>query len=1110
MSTFKKLLALTLALAMVLSVSAFAGTYSANTYKDAADIDKDAADAVELLYALDIMVGDENGNYNPTATITRAEMAKMIYVVLNYGNDDKAVNYTGAKIFSDVPAGIWYEGYVNFCATTKLVQGYQGKFNPTAPITCAEAAKMILTAVGYSAEARGYTGANWAQNVLSDATILGLLDGYKYNTNTYAPRQWVAVMFQNMLLDCLTFDTMRPTFSGLLTSGSSTTIGDYDTMGAKYYGLAEVVGTVIATYDAYIDSVEVKNSETTVPNGKTAKADEYEVLVYDGSEVYAIRGTGLGAADLGQEYRMIVKDSTSSKYDYTAYSVRSLSETAEARTLDMEVDVKYSTSSNKANNKYEFTIGEMTAVFEAYEINVLKSGVDQTSDGKPTTVNVDELRQMIKNDVNNNIWKAIDTDADGKIDYFYVTEFDYAQITDVDTHSKYGDYIVAEDLSDDDKLTFNKETRLYTEDCIITEDELEEDNVVKYTWSLDDGQFVMEVLEVSEEIEYAARDSKNEIYELDGTDFMIADEAVPGIANGALKPGNLGDPMDYAYDGDLLVQVVPSDSNYTDMADVNAQLVLVTDVRNQYSNSTIREQNAIEYMTIDGETHVAGYQDATDYVQFSELAELEDIQDTTKYDDDKSDWETITNGKHGYNIHKRLFILHEGTKGRVYLERLSNEGDDPNEQLDASTSILDGFDQGWNGDADALDAEGTTAKLNGNKFAADLPFFYGYFDGNGEAVYKVITSAELEKACSQAYYQVLTLDNDRGTRTTVVGGYVFTPNMVSDEAEGYLFIDEILKETSKNYYKAMVTMDDGTEAEISIKKTELIGDYEEGYLYAYDYVVVDDYYKLTMVDVLDTNEEIEDFDDDYVITDDNEYEMDDEVIAVVRVQVDRDENADEFDFERNAYDFDLVEWKFVAIEDLTAEMIADGEEPADGYVQFTDFVYEEDELMYVVVYEVMDRYLGQDLNDSPRVTMLGQVAKGDATSAKIIKNDTNKSYEVSLELENLKYAYSVDLLLFSGDEMLTFSSLDVKKYPNNTALTGRVMIEGTSGSWDTAEWTPDADVIPTHVELWIDGVCKDTVEVVKVYSVDDGTPDKLTAEDWKGVVDTIASWTAAE
>ena len=297
MSTFKKLLALTLALAMVLSVSAFAG-YTVAPYGDADKVDEDCEVAVQLLYSLNIMKGDDKGNFNPTATITRAEIAKMIYVILNYGKDDKAVNYTGAKIFSDVPAGAWYEGYVNYCGTTKLVQGRgNGTFGPNDPITCAEAAKMLLTAIGYSAEARGYTGANWAKNVLSDAAILGLLDGYKYNTNTYAPRQWVAVMFENAL-GCYTFNTMVPSFNGLLISGSDDYKG-YDTMGGKYYGLFDKEVYAYATDSAYIDCVEIEK------NKYSKYASDGYVLFSDGSE---FKNTGLGAMDLGQKYRVIARD----------------------------------------------------------------------------------------------------------------------------------------------------------------------------------------------------------------------------------------------------------------------------------------------------------------------------------------------------------------------------------------------------------------------------------------------------------------------------------------------------------------------------------------------------------------------------------------------------------------------------------------------------------------------------------------------------------------------------------------------------------------------------------------------------------------------------------
>ena len=77
MSTLKKILSLSLALAMLMSVSVFAG------FADAADIDPDAAAAVELLAAVKILNGipQEDGtvDFAPAASIKRGEAAKMIY-----------------------------------------------------------------------------------------------------------------------------------------------------------------------------------------------------------------------------------------------------------------------------------------------------------------------------------------------------------------------------------------------------------------------------------------------------------------------------------------------------------------------------------------------------------------------------------------------------------------------------------------------------------------------------------------------------------------------------------------------------------------------------------------------------------------------------------------------------------------------------------------------------------------------------------------------------------------------------------------------------------------------------------------------------------------------
>lgn len=232
---------------------------AAEIYADGDQIDPAAKDAVELIYALGLMSGDANGKFNPEGTVTRAEMARIIYIILNYGKDDKAVNYTGANLFSDVEPGSWYEGYVNYCASNKLIQGQSdGTFGPNETLTCAKAAKLLLTAIGYSAEERGYVGDSWERNVLSDASILGLLDGYKANTTAPAPRQWVAKMVENCLLKCYTYDGPQPPFSSLLTGNNVD--DEYLLMGEKYFGLtkdSEVYRSV------YIESSSTSTSTLT-------------------------------------------------------------------------------------------------------------------------------------------------------------------------------------------------------------------------------------------------------------------------------------------------------------------------------------------------------------------------------------------------------------------------------------------------------------------------------------------------------------------------------------------------------------------------------------------------------------------------------------------------------------------------------------------------------------------------------------------------------------------------------------------------------------------------------------------------------------------------------
>lgn len=177
-------------------------TYTSNqdslgVFADAERIDDACSDAVLRMYNFSLMVGDGK-NFNPVSAITRAELAQIIYIALNDGVDDGAVAYADEDLFADVTADDWYAGYAHYCAEYNLGPA-SGYFNGLDPLTVPEAAKMIMCAMGYSAEACGFVGDHWTNNVLVAAEAVGLLDGFDYPTYTYIPRQWLAVMFCNAI-----------------------------------------------------------------------------------------------------------------------------------------------------------------------------------------------------------------------------------------------------------------------------------------------------------------------------------------------------------------------------------------------------------------------------------------------------------------------------------------------------------------------------------------------------------------------------------------------------------------------------------------------------------------------------------------------------------------------------------------------------------------------------------------------------------------------------------------------------------------------------------------------------------------------------------------------
>lgn len=173
MKNFKKVLALVLVLATLLGLATMA---SATEYKDADKISADYTEAVKVLDLIETMQGYPNGEFRPTATITREEAAKLIAIFDNK-DTDISTYYTSINPFAD-EKGRWGESYVGYGYRAGIIAGMNATtFAPTANVTGTQFLKMALVTLGYDQEAEGFVGSSWAVNVLSLARKLDLIDG---------------------------------------------------------------------------------------------------------------------------------------------------------------------------------------------------------------------------------------------------------------------------------------------------------------------------------------------------------------------------------------------------------------------------------------------------------------------------------------------------------------------------------------------------------------------------------------------------------------------------------------------------------------------------------------------------------------------------------------------------------------------------------------------------------------------------------------------------------------------------------------------------------------------------------------------------------------------
>ena len=187
----KKLLALVLALVMSMSLV----TISNAAFKDADKIDY--KEAVDVMNAVGVFIGDEKGNFNAKENLTREQAAKIIaYLELGEKAADALV---GGATFTDVASTRWSAGFVGYCAKAGVVAGYDGKFDPAGQLTALQFGKMLLVELGYDAKAAGMVGADWAINTSKLMAKAKLMDGIGGSVNQVLTREKAAQMCLNAL-----------------------------------------------------------------------------------------------------------------------------------------------------------------------------------------------------------------------------------------------------------------------------------------------------------------------------------------------------------------------------------------------------------------------------------------------------------------------------------------------------------------------------------------------------------------------------------------------------------------------------------------------------------------------------------------------------------------------------------------------------------------------------------------------------------------------------------------------------------------------------------------------------------------------------------------------
>ncbi|MGM9552188.1 MAG: S-layer homology domain-containing protein [Clostridia bacterium] len=603
MRNLKKVLALVVAVAMIASMGIVA---SAASFGDVA-ANASYAEAVNLLSNLGIIKGDENGNFRPTDTVTRAEAATMIVRVLGLADDVEQ----GETMFTDVAADNWASGYVNVAVANGIVNGMgDGTFAPNGEVTYGQIVKMIVCALGYEPVALANGGWNGGGYILAGSKA-GFTKGVSGTADAAASRATVAQLIYNALevdlMDQKSFST------GL--NGSTYEVMEGKTILTEYLELEKVEGVIVKTYLSDVDGYSEDANQVTLVATKVQDDSDYVV----GEEITAIADATSAATLLGYSVVAYVGENDDDELEIFAATAKSGKNSAvvidveDIEAFDANSIVYYKSSKKTTEatiDKFVINKGEEYPTDDYYVVingfNVYTGAADIFT----VYTTLDDIT-------------LLDNDNDGNFEFIFATvpaldegnalEF---VVEEVDSEDECY-YITGENASDSIEIDYEDTDKLYTvvkDGVIVDASAIVEGDVVTV---LDDSTAIVTVYVSSTVVEGTVDEIDDDVYTIAGKEYKLSAIAAPDAPSagdeGMFYINSSGkiayiDAVSTIADADYVYVIDTSVSN-GDFGD-DSYLVKVVDAKGAVKVYTLKSKK----VTVDDETGLKA-EDAFDLIE---------------------------------------------------------------------------------------------------------------------------------------------------------------------------------------------------------------------------------------------------------------------------------------------------------------------------------------------------------------------------------------------------------------------------------------------------------------------------------------------------------------